>query len=308
MLLFLFFVLQFVTITFFIIYCENNLGVFLFYIYRTFRMEKTPKNAQSFYCEKCDFKCSKKSNYENHLRTAKHRNRTISNDFSPKNAEYFCECGKRYKARNSLWYHKKKCTYIETSVDKEIPAEPMMEYLLKENLEMKKMMVDMCQKLEPVSNITNNNVNSHNKIFNLNLFLNEQCKDAMNMTEFIESIQLTMEDVLKITEQGQTKGMSNILIDKLSSLDILKRPMHCSDAKKEIIYVKDEDKWKEEAREKPKLRHALDQITKKGIQALPEMDQTPDDYVNTVSELLKDPREDKKIISEVAKKIIVNKG
>ena len=99
------------------IYCENNLGIFLFYIYRTFRMEKLPKNAQSFYCEKCDFKCSKKSNYENHLRTAKHRNRTISNDFSPKNAEYFCECGKRYKARNSLWYHKKKCTYIETSVD-----------------------------------------------------------------------------------------------------------------------------------------------------------------------------------------------
>ena len=269
-------------------------------------MKKSQKIPKQFNCEICDYITSSQKDYNKHLLTAKHRNRTISNDFSPKNAEYFCECGKRYKARNSLWYHKKKCTYIESSVDKDIPTEPTMEYLLKENLEMKKMMVNMCQQLEPVSNITNNNVNSHNKIFNLNLFLNEQCKDAMNMTEFIESIQLTMEDVLKITEQGQTKGMSNILIDKLSSLDILKRPMHCSDVKKEIIYVKDEDKWKQEDKKKQKLRYALDEITKKGIQALPKMDQKPHDYVNTVSELLKDPREDKKIISEVAKKIIVN--
>lgn len=271
-------------------------------------MKKMPKNAQNFYCEICDFTCSKKSNYENHLRTAKHRNRTISNDFAPKNAEYFCECGKRYTARNSLWYHKKKCTYkdsnmvsntISNTISNTVSKDTEKVDLCKELLPlMKEMMIGIAPVLQPNTTINNQN-------FNINFFLNEQCKDAMNMTEFIESIQLTLEDMTKIGKQGQTVGMSNVLIDKLNDLDIFKRPVHCSDVKKEIIYVKDEDKWEEENRGRPKLKNALDQITKKSIQVLPSMSQDPDDYVQTVNELLKEPREDKKIISKVAKEMHV---
>jgi hypothetical protein len=237
------------------------------------------------------------------LTTRKHKNQQISTNFtSITSNHYVCECGKNYKERTGLWKHKKKCTGTpnEIIVDHSI-EDATIEYLLKENAETKRLMVDICKKLEPVTNIVTN----HNKIFNINVFLNEQCKDAMNMTEFIESIQLTIDDMVKISEQGQTKGMSNILIDKLSSLDVFKRPVHCSDLKREIIYVKDEDKWEKEEQDKPKIKDAIDQITKKSFQMLPDIDQEPDCYLKTVNELLKDPREDKKIISNVAKKIIV---
>ena len=127
----------------------------------------------------------------------------------------------------------------------------------------------------------------------------------MNWTEFLESIQLNLEDMTKISDEGQTQGMSNILIDKLNNLDIFKRPVHCSDIKKEIIYVKDEDKWELEDKERTKLRNALDLITRKSIQTLAGMNQHPDDYVKTVSELYKEPREDKKIISKLAKEVFV---
>jgi hypothetical protein len=163
---------------------------------------------------------------------------------------------------------------------------------------MKEMMIGIAPVLQPNTTINNQN-------FNLNFFLNEQCKDAMNMTEFIESIQLTLEDMTKIGQQGQTIGMSNILIDKLNNLDTYKRPVHCSDIKKEIIYVKDQDIWEEENKDKTKLKHALEQITMKGIQVLPSINQDPEDYVHTVNELLKEPREDKKIISKVAKEFCV---
>ena len=169
---------------------------------------------------------------------------------------------------------------------------------------MKKMMIDLCQKIEPVSN--NTNINSHNKIFNINLFLNEDCKDAMNMTEFIESIQLSIEDVEKIGMEGQTRALSNILSSKLNEMDIFKRPVHCSDAKKEIIYVKDEDKWEQEEKGKPKLKKALDKIAKESLCKVSEMTPDADSYVKTISEILKDPREDKKILSEVSKVLLVN--
>lgn len=116
---------------------------------------------------------------------------------------------------------------------------------------------------------------------------------------------MNLEDITKINRQGQTHGMFNILIDKLNSLDIFKRPVHCSDIKKEIIYVKDEDKWESEDKERTKLRNASDLITRKSIQTLAGMNQHSDDYVKTVSEINKEPREDKKIISKLAKEVFV---
>jgi len=273
--------------------------------------KKFPNVSKEYYCEKCHYKCCKKSLYDKHLLTKKH-NTTNTTKIQQKSFHY-CECGKQYTHRASLFNHRKKCNYVETE-DNETTgnsSEPIVEFLLKENLEikkdnleMKKMMIDLCQKMEPVSNLTN--INSHNNIFNINLFLNEDCKDAMNMTEFIESIQLSIEDVEKIGMEGQTQALSNILSSKLNEMDIFKRPVHCSDAKKEIIYVKDQDKWEQEEKGKPKLKKALDKIAKESLCKVPEMTSDADNYVKTISEILKDPREDKKILSEVSKVLLVN--
>ena len=284
----------------------------------TISCQKMPKYANIYMCEKCDFKCSKLSNYKIHLSTRKHKMMTHddTNDDAKNAKTFICPCGKKYKHRQGLYVHRKKCTFVEIEEEEneekeeativDSSAMEIIKCIMKEN---KEVMMEMCQqfpKMQPhhTTNTTNNTTNN-NQIFNINMFLNEQCKDALNMSEFIESIQLTMDDVLKITEQGQTKGMSNILIDKLSSLDLFKRPMHCSDAQKEIIYVKDEDRWETEDKDRPKIKQALDQITKKGMKMMPGLEEKPDEYVTTVNELLKDPREDKKIISELVKNITV---
>ena len=263
------------------------------------------------YCKECCKNFSDERAYYRHLNSKSHNKRVNSV------SELFkCECGKSYKHVSSLWNHKQKCKIIKETIIKseDKQPEPMIEYLLKENieikkdnLEMKKMFIDVCQKLEPISHVSNvSNVNSHNKIFNINLFLNEDCKDAMNMTEFIESIKLSIEDVEKIGMEGQTQALSNILSSKLNEMDIFKRPVHCSDAKKEIIYVKDEDKWEQEEKDKPKLKKALDKIAKESLCKVPDMIPDADNYVKVISEILKDPREDKKILSEVSKDLLIN--
>ena len=172
-------------------------------------------------------------------------------------------------------------------------------HLMEENMELKKMIMGNYGQ-----NVTNNINNNQN--LNINIFLNEQCKDAMNLTEFLESIQLNLQDLMKIADDGQTIGMSNILIDKLTSMDVFKRPVHCSDVKNETIYIKDQDIWEMEEKNKPKLKNVLDALIKKSIDAMPCMDDDPDAYVKTISEVLKDPRQDKKIISNVVKEISIN--
>lgn len=269
-----------------------------------------PKHAEFFNCEKCKFKCTKFSNYKIHLSTAKHKRITKDNSFMPKHAKKFsCEkCGNEYKYSSGLSKHRKKCTYMETqnvieSVEKDESHVDMCKQLLPL---MKEMMVDIIPVLQPNTNTVNNtNTTNNNQIYNINMFLNEECKDAMNMSEFIESIQLTLDDMTKIGSEGQTAGMTNILIDKLSQLDIVKRPVHCSDVKTETIYVKDKDKWEKEKKDKPKLKSALDRLAMKGIEAMPDLEYDADDYAKTVSEVLKDPREDKKIISKLVKEILV---
>jgi hypothetical protein len=279
-------------------------------------LKKMPKNADNFYCEKCDFRCSKKSNYTKHLLTRKHNMELIGIKKKCQKQIFTCEvCEKQYLSQSGLWKHltQNRCILLNDNKETE-GAIPDLKYkdmfmaMVDENKklrtemfsELKGMMVEIIPKMQP-NNTTNNNTN----IININMFLNEQCKDAMNMSEFIESIHLTLEDMAKISKEGQTNGMSNILIDKLNELDVFKRPVHCSDVKTETIYVKDEDKWEMEEKGKPKLKYALDKLTKKSIEAMPCMEDNPEEYIKTVSEVLKDPREDKKIISKVAKTVLL---
>ena len=264
----------------------------------------TQKNPKCFECIKCNFLCRNKKDYTRHLSTRKHNMEIVGNKKTPIN--HICKkCDKKYMTLSGLWKHTKICNINALKELEEVhqsknyktnEANEICKHLLPF---IKEMIIDIVPVLQP----NHNHIETTN--FNINMFLNEECKDAMNLTDFIDSIQFSIEDMLRIGNEGQTNGMSNILIDKLNALDIIKRPLHCSDAKKETIYVKDDDKWEKEERNNPKIKNALDSFTNKTIKAMPYLENNPDEYLKTISEVLKEPREDNKIISDMAKEITI---
>ncbi len=221
-----------------------------------------------FICECCNYMCSKNSEYIKHLLTAKHIGNASGNAKNIVN--YTCKkCNKIYKSRKGLWGHNKVCNsivsdikeeniIIENSSDEFKTLTSMVMELVKSNTEMQKQMVDMCKNS---NNMINSHNNSHNKTFNLQFFLNEQCKDAMNISDFANSITLELSDLESVGELGYVEGITKIMLDKLNSMDIYKRPIHCSDAKREILYVKDHDIWEKEERNNPKLRYVIKTIS-----------------------------------------------
>jgi hypothetical protein len=308
--------------------------------------KKMPKNAKIFDCVLCDFKCCKKSNYEIHMLTAKHINNSkiLTNTAKkmPKNAAFepeylFCECGKKYKHRQSLFNHKNKCCFIlknETNSVCQEKNEPLIKddlikYLIKENSEFKEMIVEqnkvvmeMCEKGR--STICNSNINSNNKTFNLNVFLNEQCKDAMNIMDFVDSLKLQLSDLEIVGKLGFVEGISNIIVKNLKALDIHKRPVHCSDSKREVMYVKDENKWEREGDENHKLRKAIKHIAHKNTKLLPDFkakhpdcvysdSKVSDQYNKLIIEAMggkgdNDSEKECKIIKKIAKEVIISKS
>ena len=230
-----------------------------------------PKSSDNFVCESCDYVTCRKSQYERHLSTSKHKNTTNTTtnttNLVPKSSEnYICECGKEYKHHSSLWSHKKKCnsTNDTDNNNNEIKElKELMKYLMKENSELKTMM------FEVIKNGTHNNTtNSHNKSFNLQFFLNETCKDAMNIMDFVDSIKIQLSDLENVGKLGYVDGISNIIAKNLNSLDETKRPVHCTDTKREVMYVKDEDKWEKEADNKPKIRKLIKHVAHKNTKLL----------------------------------------
>jgi hypothetical protein len=290
-------------------------------------MKKMPKNAEIFKCEKCDFTCLKRSNWNTHILTLKHKNRTILNDLEPKNAEnkYTCQnCNKTYKARNSLWYHEQKCNTkkndqendtINKSIDNK---DELILMLIKENNEIQKQMIEV------IKNGTNNtiNTNSNNKTkFNLNFFLNETCKDAMNITDFVSSLKLQLTDLENVGKNGYVNGISNIIVKNLNALEVNKRPVHCSDLKREIMYVKDENKWE---KEKEKLKTAVKKISYKNVLQIQKWQKEHpgcqyshnnqnDEYLQILNESMGALTEEEKleninkIIKNVAKEVVIEK-
>ena len=230
-----------------------------------------PKSSENFVCESCDYVTCRKSQYERHLSTSKHKNTTNTTtnttNLVPKSSEnYICECGKEYKHHSSLWSHKKKCnsTNDTDNNNNEIKElKELMKYLMKENSELKTMM------FEVIKNGTHNNTtNSHNKSFNLQFFLNETCKDAMNIMDFVDSIKIQLSDLENVGKLGYVDGISNIIAKNLNSLDETKRPVHCTDTKREVMYVKDEDKWEKEEDNKPKIRKLIKHVAHKNTKLL----------------------------------------
>jgi hypothetical protein len=247
---------------------------------------------------------------------------------------YKCECGKIYKHRQSLYVHKQTCI-TKDDINKELHDKDLIDYLLKENsefkemlLEQNKMMMEIAKTSQSNTNTNNNIMNnsnnhSHNKTFNLNFFLNETCKDAMNIMDFINSLQLQVSDLENVGKVGYVKGLSNIIIKNLKALDVDKRPVHCTDTKREIIYIKDNDEWQKETSEKPKLRKALKLLAHKNIKMLPAYrEKYPDcqewdskkcnEYNKIVSEAMGGEYNDDeisfgKVIKNVVKEISIDK-
>ena len=237
--------------------------------------KSSQKVAHSFSCETCDYYTIKKSNFTKHLLTSKHKTLINVNESSQKVAAklFTCNfCNKNFKSYVGLWKHNKKCnvdkniviesTDISKQIDIKTPdKDQLIIMLVKQNTELMEILK------HGVNNTTNNNINtnSHNKAFNLNFFLNETCKDAMNINDFVDSIKLELNDLEKVGEVGYIEGISNIIIKNLNALTETERPLHCTDKKRETIYIKDQGQWEKEDDNKTKLRKAINKVVHKNI-------------------------------------------
>ena len=252
---------------------------------------------------------------------------------------FTCVCGKEYKHRQSLFNHKNKCIKNksiniineneEYKID--IDKDDLIKYLMKENSEFKdmiieqnKMVMKIYEKSENNTSICNSNINSHNKTFNLNVFLNEHCKDAMNITDFVDSLKLQLSDLENVGRLGFVEGISSIIVKNLKALEVHKRPVHCSDSKREVMYVKDEDKWEKENDDKNKLRKAIKKIANKNSRLLPIFKEKHPDCIKSISPFSdqynkliieamggsgnEDHDNENKIIRKIAKEVTIDKN
>ena len=251
-----------------------------------------PKSSNIFYCEYCDYNTSRKSQFDRHIMTSKHilTTKRLQNTTNtvPLVHDYKCEnCNQKYKHHSSLWKHKKKCVIQNnTQTDiKDIIDSNLIVQLLKQNDEFKTMLLEQNNKmLETVqdvcknNNTTTNNVNSNNKAFNLNVFLNETCKDAMDINDFIDSVKLQLSDLELVGKLGFVDGISSIIIKNLKALKVNERPVHCTDMKRETIYVKDEGIWEKQEDDHKKLRKIIKRVAFKNSKNLSLYKELHPDY------------------------------
>ncbi len=291
--------------------------------------QKSQKIPKIFECKCCNYNTSNKKDYNKHLLTAKHKKEADGSINKPR--YYICEfCEKQYKSRGSFWKHQQKCDRVpytqeilpETST-KTSDSQLIIE-LLKQNQELQKQLIEAVktggQHIEN-QHITNNN---NNQKFNLNFFLNEQCKDAINMSDFIENMELDLEDLTETGRLGYVGGISRILINKLQELDIYKRPLHCTDMKRETLYIKDNNEWEKQANPKDKMGKIIGQVANKNCRNIPKWTEehpgyqvfdSPDnmEYMNMTQAVLGGFGEEEnkqfkdKIIRGVIKEVMVNK-
>jgi hypothetical protein len=313
-----------------------------------------PKICSKYFCKNCDYTTCKKSSYNDHLLSAKHIKSINVNEILPKFCSRFvCQnCNKSYKDNSGLWRHKKKCKEEpkKDNEDSEKHDENLEEKIketknlsqlevitelfqeqLKENKELKELLIEQNKKLielaeksqNQVTNITNNNTTNNNN-FNLNFFLNEKCKDALNIMDFINQLQVKLSDLDMVGRIGYTEGISKIFIRGLKELDVFKRPIHCSDLKREVLYVKDQDSWEKDTSEKDRMKKAIKFIAAKNLKQLNEWKEEypeSDDYdskkhmeyhniiINATggSTVEEDDKNFNKIIRNVSKEVAINK-
>ena len=276
------------------------------------------KNAAKFVCEKCAFVCSKKSNFISHLLTPKHQN--TSTDFKQHTTTFDCECGNKYKHRQSLYNHKKKCQKMPKNAE-EGPMTSIVLNLLNQNAELQKLLLEQSKETKVTNtNIINNTTNN----FNLNVFLNEKCKDAITLKDFVDGLEVRLKDLEETAQLGYSEGVSKIFIKGLNELEVNKRPIHCSDAKRETLYIKDNNEWKKEDDNKTELTKAIKTIGKKNMMQIFEWQKKHPEYndpdskendkyqkmlMNAMSGSTTEEQEHnmKKIIKNVSKNVVIDK-
>jgi len=322
---------------------------------KKFGSESSENHVQIFHCEYCVYNTSRLSQFKRHLTTAKHKKyeestfcQQSSTVVNKKSSVFTCICGKIYKERTGLWRHKNKnnceqphekiyCKEIineDNKITEKKDIYDLVKYLMNENKELKDMMIEQQTKmmeqqnlvLEIAKNGTHNttNTNSHNKTFNLQIFLNETCKDAMNIMDFVEQIVLNLNDLEETGRLGFAEGISKMILKRLKTLDVTERPIHCSDLKRETLYIKDENKWEKEVEGKPILTKAVKEIAGKNIKQIstwqkkhpdyndPES-KTSDKYMNMVMNAMAGGTEQEmqdnyeKIIKNITKETTINK-
>jgi hypothetical protein len=316
---------------------------------------KNEQNEQDiFICEKCDYKCFRKSNYDRHLATDKHKwihfgyildTKTVSSSENEQhhiwtqngnsldassekeqahNKGFECTCGKKYKYSQGLSKHKKVCKNIIPSEVDEPTDKDLIMMLIKENADLKHLVLDVCQKIQPLNNTVNSHNVTNNKTFNLNVFLNETCKDAMNIMDFVDSLKIQLSDLENVGKLGFIDGISKIIVKNLNSLDETKRPVHCTDTKREVMYIKDEDKWEKENENKQKMRKVIKHVTHKNSKLLKEYkakyqgceksdSKYSDQYDKLIIEAMggkgdNDIEKEDKIIRNIAKTVTIDKS
>jgi hypothetical protein len=248
-------------------------------------------------CDICHIETNNKKDFNKHLMTLKHKkhhsltkNEQSLTDLSQNIPEFEClNCGKVYKSRTGLWYHQKKCNIEEDekkeeSISNNEISQELILNVLHQNTELQKLLIEqnkqnhelqnkvleICKNTSVTNSHNNTTTNSHNKTFNLQFFLNETCKNAMNITDFVDSIKLQLSDLENVGKIGYVEGLSNIIIKNLNALDVTERPVHCSDSKRETMYVKDEDKWEKEDENNQKVLQAIEDISNKNSKMVKE--------------------------------------
>ena len=249
----------------------------------TFSDQKIPKNPQKYFCEKCNYITCNKKDYAKHLATQKHQIVTFSDQKSPKIPlrEFVCECGKKYKYKQGLSYHKKRCDLCNSTNEKtgDIEVSNITENTIIK--ELKDIIVYQQKQIsELIPRVGNNNTtHTQNNKFNINVFLNEKCRDAINMSDFIKTIAVSMQQLDFTKENGLANGLSRTIIDNINKLSIYERPLHCTDVKRETLYIKEEDKWeKDESQEK--IKKAIKNASCKNYNALQDWKEKNPDFMD----------------------------
>ena len=287
------------------------------------------KKSKIYYCDKCDYSTSRNSQWQRHLGTPKHNMDNLDKKKVP--IEFVCDCGKVYFYQSGLCKHKKTCIKNEKTKQPYFSNnKELIQTLIKDNQEFKQLLIEQNSKIielasknTVINNTTNNNTTNNNN-FNLQMFLNVQCKDALNITDFVDSLQLQIKDLEDTGRLGYVNGVANIFLNGLNGLDISKRPIHCSDLKRETIYIKDKDIWEKENDERNKLKLAIKTITSKNIKQIPiwqkenpeyndSSSKKNDQYLKIVSNAMngltieETQKNYDKIISKLAKEVVIQK-
>ena len=298
----------------------------------------------TYFCEKCDYKCCLKQHMDQHCLSKRHKNNSINpvensvniveksvNDTEKQ--KFVCECGLSYRERSGLWRHRQKCNKVNVTnnsiISKEYELRPpelmsLITELVKSHHGIQDSILELCKNGTHNTINTTNMLNSNNKTFNLNMFLNETCKDAMNITEFVDSIKLQLSDLENVGEMGYVKGISNIIVKNLNALDITRRPVHCADKKRDILYVKDDNKWEKESGENEKLRKMIKRVAFKNYKQIaqfkakhPDCNKSESKYSDKYNKIIvesmggegdNEKENEYKIIRNISKEVVIDKS